>query len=146
MTTDKQRKANRENAKKSTGPRTPEGKTRSSQNGLKHGLLARDAVMADEDPADYDRLFQEFEHYLFPKNVLEFVLVRQITAAEWRLRRLDRLQAGFSTHAYAGVTRSTKKWDPDTILPGRDGENQMLGKSMDERTPQLTKRPAMHLD
>ena len=138
MTTDKQRKANRENAKKSTGPRTAEGKARSSQNGLKHGLLARDAVMADEDPADYDRLLQEFEHYLFPKNVLEFVLVRQIADAEWRLRRLDRLQAGFSTHAYTGVTRRTKKWDPDTILPGRDGENQMLGKSMDERTPQLT--------
>ena len=134
MTTDKQRKANRENAKKSTGPRTAEGKARSSQN----GLLARDAVMADEDSADYDRLLQEFEHYLFPKNVLEFVLVRQIADAEWRLRRLDRLQAGFSTHAYTGATRRTKKWDPDTILPGRDGENQMLGKSMDERTPQLT--------
>ena len=48
MTTDKQRKANRQNAKKSTGPRTEEGKARSSQNGLKHGLLARDAVMAGE--------------------------------------------------------------------------------------------------
>ena len=55
MPTTAQRKANRQNAKKSTGPRTPEGKARSSQNALKHGLLARDAVMADEDPAEYDR-------------------------------------------------------------------------------------------
>ena len=49
MPTEAQRKANRQNAKKSTGPRTEEGKARSSQNGLKHGLLARDAVMADEE-------------------------------------------------------------------------------------------------
>ena len=49
MISEKQRRANRENAKKSTGPRTAEGKARSSKNGIKHGLLARDAVMADED-------------------------------------------------------------------------------------------------
>ena len=66
MATEKQKKANRENAKKSTGPRTEEGKARSSQNGIKHGLLARDAVMADEDPAEYDRQFQIFEENLFP--------------------------------------------------------------------------------
>ena len=36
--TQKQTKANRENAKKSTGPRTRSGKGRSSQNSIKHGL------------------------------------------------------------------------------------------------------------
>ena len=36
--TQKQTKANRENAKQSTGPRTKLGKGRSSQNSIKHGL------------------------------------------------------------------------------------------------------------
>ena len=40
MTSERQMKANRENVKKTTGPRTRNGKSRSSKNALKHGLLA----------------------------------------------------------------------------------------------------------
>ncbi|MHC4445109.1 MAG: hypothetical protein ACYTA5_21125 [Planctomycetota bacterium] len=47
---EKQLQANRQNAKKSTGPKTPEGKARSSQNALKHGLLARQILINDDDP------------------------------------------------------------------------------------------------
>ncbi len=98
MATESQRNANRQNAKQSTGPRTAEGKQRSSQNGLKHGLLARDAVMADEDPAEYDRQLQQLEENIFPKNALEFELVRQIADAQWRLRRITRIEAGLVSH------------------------------------------------
>lgn len=35
------------------GPRTPEGKARSAQNALKHGLLSRQIVLQDEDPAQF---------------------------------------------------------------------------------------------
>jgi len=38
LTTHRQRRANRANAKSSTGPRTAAGKTRSAQNALRHGL------------------------------------------------------------------------------------------------------------
>ena len=137
MTTEAQRKANRQNAKKSTGPRTEEGKARSSQNGLKHGLLARDAVMADEDPAEYDRQFQQLEENIFPKNAIEFALVSQIADAEWRLRRLTRIETGLLTHHCDDTTRDAKQWCPETILPDRDGENQLLGKSMQDRTQAL---------
>ena len=41
MTSDKQREANRRNAKCSAGPRSATGKGRSSQNALRHGLSAR---------------------------------------------------------------------------------------------------------
>ena len=137
MATQAQRKANRQNAKKSTGPRTDEGKARSSQNGLKHGLLARDAVMADEDPAEYDRQLQQLEENIFPKNAIEFALVRQIADAEWRLRRLSRLEAGFCTDTYVRTSRSTRKSYPEAVLPDRDGENQLLGKSISDRTQAL---------
>ena len=144
MATDAQRKANRQNAKKSTGPRTEEGKARSSQNGLKHGLLARDAVMADEDPAEYDRQLQLLEENLFPKNAIEFALVRQIADAEWRLRRLTRIEAGFATQQYNSTDRFTREHYPHTIVPGRDGENQLLGQSMEDRTQALVNLARYH--
>ena len=56
--------------------------------------------MADEDPAEYDRQLQELEHTLFPKNAIEFELVRQVADAQWRLRRVTRLEAGLLTHTY----------------------------------------------
>ncbi len=137
MPTEAQRKANRQNAKKSTGPRTPEGKARSSQNALKHGLLARDAVMADEDPAEYDRQLQILEENLFPKNAIEFELVLQIADSRWRLRRITRIEAGLTTYQYHGTDRLTRERYPDTVVPGRNGENQLLGKSMQDHTQAL---------
>src|ERR1019366_7398116 len=45
--------ANRENAKKSTGPRTDEGKAASSRNRLLHGLRANKPILLDEAPAEF---------------------------------------------------------------------------------------------
>ncbi len=137
MATEAQRKANRQNAKKSTGPRTAEGKAHSSKNALKHGLLAQDAVMAGEDPAEFDRCFQQLEENIFPKNAIEFALVRQIADAEWRLRRIARLEAGLLTQHCTSTSRFTQEHYPQTVLPGRDGENQLLGKSMQDHTQSL---------
>ena len=53
-------RANRANARLSTGPRTESGKQRSSQNALSHGLTARTAVLPTEDPEAYQRHLQQF--------------------------------------------------------------------------------------
>ena len=45
-------KANRRNALKSTGPRTPEGKAAVALNGIKHGLLSRETLVQGELEAD----------------------------------------------------------------------------------------------
>ena len=52
MTSAAQMDANRSNAQKSTGPRTPEGKETASQNALKHGLFAREGAIRGEDEDD----------------------------------------------------------------------------------------------
>jgi hypothetical protein len=49
MGSDKQIRANRRNARKSTGPKTPEGKSVVSHNALKHGLLSQQILLPDED-------------------------------------------------------------------------------------------------
>ena len=48
MATDKQIKANRENAKLSTGPITEEGKNKVSTNALKHALEARKHIIVGD--------------------------------------------------------------------------------------------------
>ena len=56
MSTLKQIEANRLNAKKSTGPRTAEGKAAVRLNALKHGLFALDPIIEGEKPAHFDAL------------------------------------------------------------------------------------------
>ena len=134
MPTNAQIKANRKNAKKSTGPRTEEGKTRSAKNALKHGLLARDTVMPGEDPADFDSQLSALEADIQPANSLEFELVRQIADAQWRMRRLTRLETGFLAAAVDDQRRRTEKYRPDKLRPGYDGETLLLGTAMLDRT------------
>jgi hypothetical protein len=95
MATEKQIQANRNNAKQSTGPRTEQGKSRASQNALKHGLLARDTVIVGEDPAGYEAQLAALEADIQPQGTLEHELVRQIADAQWRMQRLARLEAAY---------------------------------------------------
>ena len=134
MTTNAQMKANRKNAKKSTGPRTEEGKSRAAKNALKHGLLARDTVLPGEDPADFDRQLSALEADIHPANSLEFELVRQIAHAQWRMRRLTRLETGFLAAAVDDQRRHLEKRRPDELRPGYDGETLLLGSAMLDRT------------
>ena len=94
MTTEKQIEANRKNAKKSTGPKTEEGKARSSQNAMKHGLTAGNIVLPGED-MDY---FEQFRFGLFdelrPEGALETQLVLRLAAQQWRLQRIPAIEAG----------------------------------------------------
>ena len=137
VTTNAQMKANRNNAKKSTGPRTEEGKSRSAKNALKHGLLARDTVLPGEDPADFDRQLSSLEEDIQPANSLEFELVRQIADAQWRMRRLTRLETGFLAAAVAEKRCLTEKYRPENLRPGYDGETLLLGSAMLDRTQVL---------
>jgi hypothetical protein len=75
MATKKQIAANRRNARKSTGPKTPEGKAASFMNALRHGLRARKVVLRDENQNDYDRLHAGFQDLYRPQNAAEQHLV-----------------------------------------------------------------------
>ncbi len=88
----KQLEANRQNALKSTGPKTPEGKAVVALNPIKHGLLSKEVLLAHEDENSLVELGKRLRHQLAPVGELEIMLVDRIIAAFWRLRRILRIE------------------------------------------------------
>src|SRR6266576_3062925 len=95
MATEKQFEANRQNAQKSTGPKTPEGRAAVRLNGVKHGLTAETIVLKGESEADFTNLLNSLEAEHDPASPTEEALVVQLAMATWRLRRLYHQEAGF---------------------------------------------------
>ncbi|HEX3743485.1 MAG TPA: hypothetical protein VHW09_06135 [Bryobacteraceae bacterium] len=93
MPTQKQIAANRRNAQKSTGPRTPEGKARSSQNALKSGIDAHAQIIHGESPADLERLKFDYQERFLPDTPEQRMLVDTLIDCEWLLRRFRRVEA-----------------------------------------------------
>ena len=92
---EKQVAANRCNALRSTGPRTPGGKRASKLNALKHGLRANEVIIpGQEDPAEFREFVQGFYDDLRPQGSTESSYVDEIALAEWRLRRARRVELG----------------------------------------------------
>jgi hypothetical protein len=85
--------ANRENARKSTGPRTAEGKAVVSKNAVKYGLFAKEVIIFGEDPADYDALHDAILAELAPSGVMEILLAERVVSLTWRLHRVERLMS-----------------------------------------------------
>ena len=81
MTSDKQIDANRRNALKSTGPKTPEGKDAVRLNALKHGLLSRKTLLPGEDEEALREPDERLREELQPVGVLENLLVDRIVAS-----------------------------------------------------------------
>jgi len=98
MTTEKQDKANKQNALVSTGPVTAEGKALVSHNAVKHSIFARDLIISagdgKEDGQEYRELLDGLILSLNPSGQLECLLVEKIAVDYWRLRRVLRFETG----------------------------------------------------
>src|SRR6266702_1232117 len=83
--------ANRENAKKSTGPKTRKGKEYSRRNALKHGLFAMNSMDFDvlqEDPEQYQELLEGLREQYQPSGQAEELEVERVALCWWRLKRV----------------------------------------------------------
>ena len=87
MTSIKQTEANRRNAQKSTGPRTPEGKAAVRLNALRHGLCARTAVLPNENAEEFQQLCADLETEWQPQGRTEQYLLEQMAVAQWKAAR-----------------------------------------------------------
>ena len=92
MATEAQIIANRRNALKSTGPRSRKGKTAISQNAIKHGLFARQAVISSESQDDFELYRDWMLAELAPAGPMESMLAERIVSLSWRLKRAARIQ------------------------------------------------------
>ncbi len=90
--------ANRRNAQHSTGPKTSQGKAVSSMNAVKYGILARQLIVqgeyVQESPEEFQSFWTEYHEQLAPVGPLEEMLVDQIVAMNWRLRRVRAAESG----------------------------------------------------
>ena len=129
-------RANRKNARKSTGPRTPEGKARSSRNALKHGLLARHVILDEdpnEDPAEFNQILEGLITDFAPDNTIERLLVERIAASYWRLRRAFRYE-----------TQAIRDCRDNAAHPLQQLSSQILGANTDPTSQVLPNEAALN--
>ena len=94
MTSVRQIEANRQNARLSTGPVTAEGKKRSRQNAVRHGLTAETVIDALEDAEDYAAFETAVTSDYDAQSAVERELVLRLASLLWRLRRATAIESG----------------------------------------------------
>jgi len=119
-------RANQSNARKSTGPRTAEGKERASQNAVKHGLLAREAVIVGEDPTEFDAYREGMLATLAPVGPVEAMLAERLQNIAFAA--LDEGEPTELLEARLREWKQHKGRERDRTACGVLDENTTLGK------------------
>lgn len=113
--------ANREATPRKRGPKTAEGKLRSSMNSLKHGRYSRSLfVLRHEDKAEFERIVEKLARRIQPEDDLEYHLIRQLASVEWRLQRVFLMDSSILDREFevkaAAFDQAGIQTDPPTKL------------------------------
>lgn len=143
--------ANRQNAQKSTGPRTSRGKSYSRRNALTHGLFAMDLYISTisewEDPDEYRNLLKRLTRNYQPVGTAEELEVQRIALCWWKLSRAWRYEnaaiAGDLIRQQTRLNRRDKFSAEDQtrygLLKEAESEIGATGKISDNAACQLDK-------
>jgi hypothetical protein len=101
MATQAQIDANRLNAQKSTGPRTPEGKAKSRRNAVKLGLSASAVMISGEDSREMAEIGQDYYRLCPPVNAVQRFHFENVVYCDWMIRRCRRIEAELMNHLMA---------------------------------------------
>jgi hypothetical protein len=119
MTSEAQILANRRNARLSTGPNSPEGKEKSSKNARKRRLAGATPLMLSEDEGAFAVHYDGLRAALIPQDAFEAELVRQIALHQWRLGRLQRIEAAlFDAAQHRADYRRRAYFSPQDLRNG----------------------------
>lgn len=97
--------ANRRNARRSTGPRSAEGKAVSSRNATRHAVLSENVAASGEDAAIFENLRSGLVAEFDPQTAMETLFVERIAVLFWRERQLVNSEASMLSEASQGITR-----------------------------------------
>jgi hypothetical protein len=86
-------KANRQNAKRSTGPTSIQGKLKVSQNAITHGIFATTPLLPHENATEFAVLSQDIAEVFPPIDAIAAGLVERIVMGIWRQKRLRTAEA-----------------------------------------------------
>ena len=92
MATPNQIAANKQNAQKSSGPKTPEGKATSSLNRLSHGFASHATIIPGENPEEFKALVTGLMSEHQPATDTEQILVEKMALNQWLSLRAFSLQ------------------------------------------------------
>jgi ribosomal silencing factor RsfS len=147
MATLKQFEANRRNAQKSTGPKTPEGKSAVSMNALRHGLRARTVVLPGEDPTEFHHLCDDLQAEWTPQSRTEQFYVEQMAVSQWKLTRMEVVEVNIfkDTDAKSQLSTLDRLWQAEHRLERSyaraQHELERLQKSRPQPAPQPEEPP-----
>lgn len=95
MTSEAQIQANRQNAQKSTGPSTSEGKAIASKNATTHGLLSKELLIEGEKPSTFEAFYSLMMLSLKPEGAIESLLAEKVIYNAWGLKRVNLAESEF---------------------------------------------------
>ena len=94
IVSDNKVRANRKNAKLSTGPRTVSGKEKISGNALTHGLTAEKHVIIGESIEEFNTFKDSMLRVYEPIGAYEEEIFIKLVELLWRLRRVGVIETG----------------------------------------------------
>ena len=124
----KKLEANRNNAKKCTGPRTQRGKSHSRLNALKHGAYAAQRLIKGEDAKAYQRLSERVFAEAKPGTAIACMLVDQIIGDIWRLKRVEQAERAYLEHVrLSNLARTQRAFCAEVdVVARRSGETPSM--------------------
>lgn len=123
---DRRLTANRENAKKSTGPKTDEGKSRSRRNALKHGLAGSGVALPEDVQAEVARRAEQWNGSFKPVNAWEMWLLEYVALQSVRIETCGKLLS--ARVALLADRADSALWDED-----RNALAEELGTQLSRR-------------
>lgn len=119
--TEKKTAANRKNALRSTGPKTPQGKSRVSKNALRHGFFATGPVVPHWESAHEWEAHRDAIHgAVVPVGYLEERLTDRLALLLWRLRRVERFETEALSQALEAVGQDIDRRLMDALIPSQN--------------------------
>jgi hypothetical protein len=123
--------------RRATGPRTEQGRKRSSRNAIAHGIFSLVVILPGESERLYKKLLRGFVESLQPEGGLEMHLVEKLAQLAWRHRRLlivEGAEIRLGTEFYARDQEAQQLRDARNVESHiaasryyRDGRDGLLG-------------------